>query len=57
MQDVQEHSSVSKLNNGAIHRSIKLAGKGLFEMFIETYFSQLRKKKSVGSKLPQTLYF
>lgn len=35
MQDVQEHSSVSELNNGAIHRnvwSIKLAGKELFEM-------------------------
>lgn len=47
MQDVQEHSSVSKLNNGAIHRklpSIKLTGKCLFEMLNETYFSQLKNE-------------
>lgn len=38
MQDVQEHSSVSKANNGAIERkllSIKLTGKGLFEMLMK----------------------
>lgn len=35
MQDVQEHSSVSELNNGAIHhesQSRNLAGRDLFEM-------------------------
>lgn len=42
MQDVQKHSSILKRNNGAIHRmfqSMKLTGKGLFEMLNETYFS------------------
>ena len=38
MQDVQEHSSVSKLNNGAFQhklQSVKLAGKERFEIEIK----------------------
>ena len=60
MQDVQEHSSVSKLNNGTIQRklgSIKLTGKGLFEMLNETHFIQLNEKKSAGTKLIQNKDF
>lgn len=48
MQYVQEHSRVSKLNNGDIQnklRSIKLTGKGLFEMTNETYLCLLNKKE------------
>ena len=56
MQDVQEHSSVSKINNGAAQHklhSLKLRGKDLFEMFYEIYFSQLRD----GIKLPLQDFF
>lgn len=60
MQDVQEHSSVSKLNNGAIHcksQSTRLAGKGLFEMLNETYFSQLKKMNLQAASDPKQRLF
>ncbi len=63
MQDVQKHSSVSKLNNGAIHRklqSIKLTGKCLFEMLNEMYFSQLRKEicgQEIAQRQTKTFLF
>lgn len=56
MQDVQEHSSESELNNGAIQcklQSVKLTGNGLFEMLNEAYLSQLNRKTFVCDKLTQ----